>query len=42
MDMNLFLKKLNGEQLVDLKHKSPENKEITKMLVHQGLPQQVR
>ena len=27
----LFLKKLNGERLVNLKYKPPENKEITKI-----------
>ena len=32
-------KKLNGERLVNLKHKSPENKEIMKILVRQGYPQ---
>ena len=30
----LFLKKLNGERLVDLKDKLPANKEIMKMLVY--------
>ena len=39
---NVFLKKVNGERLVNLKHKSTENKEITKISGHQGLPQQVR
>ena len=38
INTNLFLKKLNGDWLVDLKHKSPANKEIMKMSVHQGLP----
>ena len=36
LDMNFF-KMLNGERLVDLKHKPLEDKEVTKISGHQGL-----
>ena len=38
----VFLKALNGEQLVDLKHKPLEDKEITKILGLQVLSLQER
>ena len=38
----IFSKKLNSGWAVDLKHKSLEGKEVTKILGHQGLPKQVR
>ena len=37
-----FLKMLNGEQLVNLKHKPLEDKEVTKISGHQGLSTQER
>ena len=42
IDVNFFLKMLNGERLVNLKHKPLEDKEVTKISGHQGLSIQER
>ena len=42
IDMNFFLKILNDERLVDLKHKPLEDKEVTKIVGHQELSIQER
>ena len=42
IDMNFFLIMLNGEWLVGLKHKPLEDKEVTKISVHQGFSIQER
>ena len=40
--MNFFKKMLNGEQLVDLKYKSLEDKEVMMIVGHQELSVQER
>ena len=42
IDMKFFLKMLNDEWLVNLKHKPLEHREITTILGHQGLLLQER
>ena len=42
IDMNFFLKMLDGERLVNLKHKLLEDKEVMKISGHQGLSIQER
>ena len=37
IDTNFFLKVINSEQLVNLKHKPLEDKEVTKIIGHQRL-----
>ena len=37
IDANFFLKMLNGERLVDLKHKPLEDEEVTEIVGHQEL-----
>ena len=42
IDTNIFLKMLNDEWLVNLKHKTLEGKEVTKTAGHQELSIQER
>ena len=42
IDTNFFLKMLNDERLVDLKHKPLEDKKVTEIVGHQELSIQKR